>query len=244
MAPRTLPGLGLSGFWDFGENGWNDANDINLRLLSALVQASVLSATTALPGSPTNGDIYIVPSGGDAGKIAIRDDGAWVLVTPKEGFLAWVKDTDKYVRYDGTAWDDLTAGGGGGLEDAPSDGKLYGRKDAAWSEVAVSAPAGRNHTGTADTFVLADANNVVASNNAASVAQTIPTNAAVAFPIFTTLTVIQKGAGTVTLTAASGVTLRLPPGALASSGGQWATISVIQVAADEWVATGQLGAAP
>lgn len=119
MAPRTLPGIGLSGFWPLGENGWNDANDINLRLLSALVQASVLSATTALPGSPADGDIYIVPSGGDAGKIAIRDLGAWVLVTPKEGFLAWVQDSNKYVRYDGAAWGDLTTGGGGGSTDFP-----------------------------------------------------------------------------------------------------------------------------
>jgi hypothetical protein len=113
MAPRTLPGLGLSGFWDLGEDNWKDANDVNLRLLSALVQASVISATTALPGSPTDGDIYIIPSGGDAGKIAIRDLGAWVNVTPTEGFLVWVEDTDKYIRYDGAAWGDLTTGGDG-----------------------------------------------------------------------------------------------------------------------------------
>lgn len=112
--PRTLPGLGLTGFWPLGSNGWKDANDVNLRMLSALVQLSVLSATTALPGVPTNGLIYIVPSGGDAKKVAIYDESAWVYFTPAEGWLAYVKDTDKYIKFDGTNWVDLTTGGGGG----------------------------------------------------------------------------------------------------------------------------------
>ena len=112
--PRTLPGLGLTGFWPLRSNGWKDANDVNLRMLSALVQLSVLSATTALPGVPTNSLIYIVPSGGDAKKVAIYDESAWVYFTPAEGWLAYVKDTDKYIKFDGTNWVDLTTGGGGG----------------------------------------------------------------------------------------------------------------------------------
>lgn len=113
MAERTLPGLGLTGFWDLGANNWKGGMDLNLRLLSALVQLRVKSATTALPGSPVNGDIYIVPTGGaDATKIAIRDLGAWVYVTPPEGFLAWAEDTNKFLKFDGAAWVDLITAGG------------------------------------------------------------------------------------------------------------------------------------
>lgn len=94
MAERTLPGLGLTGFWPLGADGWKDEMDENLRILSGVSQLSVLSQTTALPGSPTNGDIYIVP--GDApsfgGQVAIRDDGAWVYIDPPEGMRAWVQD--------------------------------------------------------------------------------------------------------------------------------------------------------
>lgn len=36
-----------------------------------------------------------------------------------------------------TTQDIADLGGGGGIPDAPSDGKLYGRKDAAWEEVPV-----------------------------------------------------------------------------------------------------------
>lgn len=106
MPQRTLPGLGLTGFWDLGFNGWNTANDINLRLLSALVQPRAISRTTALPGSPTNGDIYIVPdgAGSNPNEIAIRDNGAWVYVVPAEGFTAYVVDDNENVQFDGSDW--------------------------------------------------------------------------------------------------------------------------------------------
>ena len=98
MAERTLPGLGLTGFWDLGANNWKGGMDLNLRKLSLLVQLSVLSMTTALPSTGlADGMIYIIPSGGDAKKIAIRDNGAWVNYDPTEGMVAWVKDTDMFV---------------------------------------------------------------------------------------------------------------------------------------------------
>ena len=112
MAKRTLPGLGLTGFWPLGTDGWNDENDANLRLLSAVVQGKALSRTTALPGSPTDGDIYIVPSGAaeHANEIAIRDNGEWVYLLPKKGFVATVADENVLVWYSGAAWSALPTG--------------------------------------------------------------------------------------------------------------------------------------
>lgn len=103
---RTLPGLGLTGFWTAGSDGWGTQNDVNLRMLSALTQAFAISQITPLPGSPTNGDIYIVPAGAgaEANKIAVRDNGAWVYLTPVEGWRVWVRDEDITVVYNGTAW--------------------------------------------------------------------------------------------------------------------------------------------
>jgi hypothetical protein len=133
MAQRTLPGIGLTGFWPLGYDGWNTENDVNLRLLSALVQARAISRTTALPGSPTDGDIYIVPDGAGShpNEIAIRDNGAWVYVVPEEGFRFYVDDDNENIQFDGTDWIGFAAG----LADAPSDGTIYGRKDAAWEAV-------------------------------------------------------------------------------------------------------------
>lgn len=108
MASRTLPGLGLQGFWTLGE-AWKAGGDTNWLTLSVMAQLVVESATANLPASPANGVVYIVnPAGGGlAGRVAVRDSGAWVYLVPPLGTQAWVKDavgTDKRFRYDGTTW--------------------------------------------------------------------------------------------------------------------------------------------
>jgi hypothetical protein len=101
---RTLPGIGLVGFWNLG-SGYKTQMDANLRTLSTLTQLRAISRVTALPGSPTNGDIYIVPTGGaNANEIAIRDNGAWVYFVPAEGYMAYIADEDTYYLYSGSAW--------------------------------------------------------------------------------------------------------------------------------------------
>lgn len=106
MAARTLPGLGLKGFWGSGYDGWDGEMDANLRMLSAIVQGIAKSATTTLPGSPTNGDIYIVKVGdANAGKVAVRDNGAWVYFTATEGWRLWVTDVKKFFVFNGATWD-------------------------------------------------------------------------------------------------------------------------------------------
>ncbi len=87
-----------------------------IRKLDALVQLSVVSATTgAEPGSPNDGEVYILPSGktGDAWgamtnlALAYYRDGAWQEITPREGWLAYVKDVDQVLFYTGAAWSPL-----------------------------------------------------------------------------------------------------------------------------------------
>ncbi|MDA8119137.1 MAG: hypothetical protein M0Z85_03615 [Gammaproteobacteria bacterium] len=63
-------------------------------------------------------------------------------------------------------------------------------------------------TGTTYTFVLSDANGCVSMANAAANTVTVPADATVAFPVGTTLTVVQNGAGATTVEGAgSPVTL-------------------------------------
>lgn len=117
MASRTLPGLGLNGFWTLGEDGWNTDHDENLRTVSALVNLKVLERVASVPGSPSNGDIYIVTTGLDANKVAVRDNGAWVYLTPFAGWRAWDVDFDGYIHFDGTDWVEETVA-------APESGAL------------------------------------------------------------------------------------------------------------------------
>lgn len=117
-----------------------------LQMIDALVQCAVISKTVATPpGSPVNGDRYIVaasPTGAWAGwanQIVVwtTDDpgflsGHWQNYVPNAGWLAYnVADATIYV-YSGSAW--VAVGGGGGataftgLSDVPGSYTSQGGK--------------------------------------------------------------------------------------------------------------------
>lgn len=104
MAGRTLPGLGLTGFYNLGEDGWGDDMSTGLRLLSAVVQLRVISLVAAEPESPADGDIYILTGTSNANKLAVRDNGEWVYITPAQGWIAFIADTQQYRKFVGTSW--------------------------------------------------------------------------------------------------------------------------------------------
>ena len=96
---------------------------------------------------------------------------------------------------------------------------------------------------TADyTAVLDDQYQVlVPMNKATAVAFKIPTNASVAFPVGTAITVLNKGAGTCTISAVtSGTTTVLSAGAVAASPtlAQYKTAVCIKTATDVWYVIG------
>jgi hypothetical protein len=87
-----------------------------IRALDALVQLSVLSdSLTAPPGSPADGDRYIVASGATgawAGKdlnVAAWQDGAWIFYPPKAGWLAFVASRSEAHLWTGSAWAPLAS---------------------------------------------------------------------------------------------------------------------------------------
>lgn len=65
-----------------------------------------------------------------------------------------------------------------------------------------------NQTGTTYTLQLSDSGKMVSCTNAAAITVTIPTNAAVAFPIGTIISFFQGGAGQITLSGAVPPTLK------------------------------------
>ena len=96
---------------------------------------------------------------------------------------------------------------------------------------------------TADyTAVLDDQYQVlVPMNKATAVAFKIPTNASVAFPVGTAITVLNKGAGLVTISAVtSGTTTVLSAGAVSASPtlAQFKTAVCIQTAVNVWYVVG------
>lgn len=119
--------------WQSGTNENSiPANDNALRV--QVLMAPAIDVADSEPGSPSEDDIYVIGaawSGFTTNNVVIYKGGVWL---EWEAFEGWVKVIDDQQRYfDGTDW--VLGGGGSGIPDAPSDGKLYGRKDAAWEEV-------------------------------------------------------------------------------------------------------------
>lgn len=175
---------------------------------------------TAPPGSPAQGDSYIVaasPTGawtGWAGRIAFYQNTAWVPIVLGEGNRAYVQDENLWYQHDGSVWVAeafLTA-----------------------LTITVSTEAGTSYT--AD---LADANTRIRFTSASPITFTVPPNASVAFPIGTFIEFEQAGGGAVTATAGVGVTITNRAG-FDVTAGQYAVAGLRKVATNEWSLTGDL----
>jgi hypothetical protein len=84
--------------------------------LDGLVQLSVKDRDlTAPPGSPADGDRYIVATGatgawaGWDGDAALFSGGAWLRLNPREGWRVWVEDEGLLLVRSGGAWLTLEA---------------------------------------------------------------------------------------------------------------------------------------
>ncbi|UUV44796.1 hypothetical protein RCRUDOLPH_29 [Rhodobacter phage RcRudolph] len=87
--------------------------------LDVLVQLAVISTSlTAPPGSPADGDRYIVgsaPTGAWTGKdlnVAYYSNGVWQFAVPRPGWQAYDIANNDLLVWNGTAWIDLAVAGG------------------------------------------------------------------------------------------------------------------------------------
>lgn len=94
---------------------------------------------------------------------------------------------------------------------------------------------GRNRqTGTTYTFALTDAGLLVEGNNASAQTYTVPPNSTVAFPVDkTVINIGQYGAGTISIAAGAGVTIR-SAGSKLRLNVQYSTASLVKIGTDEW----------
>jgi hypothetical protein len=89
------------------------------------------------------------------------------------------------------------------------------------------------------TLVLSDAAKQVEMNVASANNLTVPTDS-VAFPVGTTILVVQTGTGQTTIVPGSGVTINSTPGLRLRA--RWSTATLIKRAANTWLAFGDLSA--
>lgn len=228
MTTVLLPNVGVTAGYQLGDSGWSTSMNKNLRLLDALMQPTVPDKDEGTPpGTPVDNRLYLVgasPSGawgGNTNNLAVFQVGddltsAWLFITPKEGWRVWVEDENTYYRFDGSAWAIEESGGG-------SAGLTWREQTASY------------------TLVLGDANNGVAIDAAGANTVTVPPNSDEAFPIGTSILILQEGAGLTTVAAGSGVTIQKRGSSLALAG-QWAMATVVKRDTDLWILSGDITA--
>jgi len=113
------PNLGMP-FLEEGQGNADITHNEALLILDTMVQTRVIDKDlTAPPGSPSEGDRYIVAAvatgdwTGNEDKIAFFFGGIWKFITPLEGWRAFVEDEAIEYNFNGTAW--VTGGAGSGL---------------------------------------------------------------------------------------------------------------------------------
>jgi hypothetical protein len=87
---------------------------------------------------------------------------------------------------------------------------------------------------------LTERDSMIEISKATAVTLTVPTNATVAYPVGTSIDILQTGAGQVTVAGAVGVTVNATPGLKLRA--QWSSATLIKRATDTWVLLGDLSA--
>jgi hypothetical protein len=95
-------------------------------------------------------------------------------------------------------------------------------------------------TGTTQTPTIDQSKAYFLCTNAAGCAVTIPTNAAVAYPLLTLLTYEQNNTGALTFTGASGVTINAPSTHLKATVDRYSVVQLCKVGTDVWTLYGNL----
>ena len=88
--------------------------------------------------------------------------------------------------------------------------------------------------------VLSERDSLIEVSSATGVTVTIPTNATTAFPIGSSIDILQTGAGQVTIAGAVGVTVNATPGLKLRT--QWSSATLMKRATDSWIVVGDLTA--
>jgi hypothetical protein len=86
------------------------------------------------------------------------------------------------------------------------------------------------------TLALTDAADVVMMNSTSALTVTVPTNAAVPFPVGTSITIVRQNTGDVTVSQSSGVTVNAAVGKKARA--RYSAIVLTKYATDTWLLTG------
>lgn len=97
-----------------------------------------------------------------------------------------------------------------------------------------------NKTASYTLSATSERDSLIEVDSASATTITIPTNSAVAYPVGTSIDILQIGAGQVTIAGDTGVTVNATPGLKLRA--QWSSATLFKRATDTWVVMGDLSA--
>ncbi len=204
---------------------------------SAWHEAILIDKDTGEVSFPAGVDIENpgLPSGGATGQVlskASNDDGdvAWSTPAGSGDMLASMYDPQE-IEADAFARTNHTG------EQAVST--ITGLQSALDDKAALD-PDINTQSGTSYTLTLFDRGRLVVMGNAAANTLTIPTNASVAFPLGTIISVVQNGAGVTTIAGATGVSLNGISGGEGSIGSRYQAVALLKISSDAWLLSGDV----
>lgn len=200
------------------------ANNNSLRI--EVLERAAIDTLSAPPGSPAEGDLYVLgstPSGAwstfTEHNLTIYKGGTWLEFEAFDGWVKYVDDTLKY--FNGTSWQEVTAGGGGG------GGSTFA------PTVSITA---------SETLAIGRAGYFINAAHASTpIVITVPPNSSVAFAVDTEIHIRQSGDAAVSLASGSGVTIEKPVSNTAVIKEKFGVVTIKKTATDTWTLFGLLG---
>jgi hypothetical protein len=202
-------------------------------LASGTLNAEIIANSVAL-GTDTTGD-YV--SGLTAG------DGISITGTAGEGWSPTVSinSSTASVTFANITSKPTTLSGYGITDALPSSASSNFLPISSSSNFAPLTTIINSSSATSYTLVASDAGELIEINSADTNTLIIPLNSSVPFPVGTKIDILQVGAGQVTASADSGVTINSKDGNTKLTG-QWSAASLVKRETDSWVLIGDLSA--
>ena len=167
------------------------------------------------------------------GLVKDSSDGKWKL------FKGVTDEPTTTVNFTQGSLDDLAVGALTATTVTPSSGVVF-TDGTQTKEGVISRTPIVQKTASYTLSALTERDSLIEVSSASAVTVTVPPNSSVAYPVGTSIDILQTGAGQITVAAGSGVTINATPGLKLRT--QWSGATLFKRATDTWVLYGDLTA--
>jgi len=217
---------------DFTVNGTN----FNASATSITIEDNLLQLSHLNPANTVDLGLVVAYNDGaakHAGLVRDVSDSKWKL------FQGVTSEPSTTVNFGQGSLDALAVGALEATTVTPSSGVVFSDGTQTKEGVQSRTPIIQK-TASYTLSALTERDSMIEMGSASAITLTVPTNATVAWPVGTSIDILQTGAGQVTIAPAAGVTINGTPGLKLRT--QWSGVTLFKRAENTWVVYGDLTA--